>query len=194
MAVLDTRTYRAAARKFGLLKGNTLLLEAESELIILGDFCIYSLRGRGETTVARYLATLPTTNSEDDAAVRDAMERTRYSIYRLEEQGKRAVMRFQDMLRGDRLWVVDENLSRTLKRGALLAGRMIPVPTYWMSTGAAFPVSNGVLGVVKSALPVAPGGTEETLPQARAEMEEQLARMIIGAGLIEGTTGMISYA
>ena len=75
-------------------------------------------------------------------------------------------MQFQDMLRGDLLWVVDENLSRTLKRGALLAGRMLPLQTYWMSTGAAFPVSQGVLELVKGALAFALG-SEGTICRSR---------------------------
>ena len=102
-------------------------------------------------------------------------------------------MQLQDMLRGDLLWVVDENLSRTLKGGALLAGRMLPLQAYWMSTGAAFPVSQAVLELVKGALIFALGSRRTILPEARAEVEEELERVIIGAGLIEGTTGMISY-
>ena len=76
---------RSSAKMFGMLEGNKLLLESDSELTILMDFCIYSRHQKGKTVVEKYLAKLPPTDDADEKMVREAMAHPRFSMYRAEK-------------------------------------------------------------------------------------------------------------
>ena len=41
----------------------------------------------------------------------------------------------------DTLFVVDENFSKTLEKGTLVGGRLLPLPQYWITTGSCFPLT-----------------------------------------------------
>jgi len=185
-------TFRKCAKTFGMLDGNKLMLESESELTILMDFCIYSHRQK-RTLMEKYLAKLPPTDDADEKVVREAMSQSRYSMYRIEKIIQGSGLHVHDLVRGNRLFLVDETLSKTLKTGALLGGRLIPLPGYWITTGACFPLSEEVVEDVEEVFLRALKMTEGDVSSLSAEAEEELAAVVIGAAMEDGTTSMVDY-
>ena len=184
---------RKCARMFDLLDGDTLLLESDSELTILMDFCIYSHRHRRTTLMAKYLAKLPPPQDADEMLLREAMAQPRYSMYRIEKIIQGSGLHVRDLVRGDSLFLVDEALGKSLKAGAILGGRLIPLPGYWITTGACFPLSEEVVEDVEEVFLPVLKVTEGDVPSLSAEAEEELATVVIGAAMNDGTTSMVKY-
>ncbi|MGE5608006.1 MAG: hypothetical protein ACM359_02020 [Bacillota bacterium] len=186
-------TFRKCAKRLGLLEGNTLGVESESELIILTDYCLYSHRQRGRNLVEKYLAKLPPADDPDEQGLREAMSNARFSLFRVEQVIRGTGVFVRDLVRGDGLFVVDELLSRTMRQGRLLGGRLVPFPDYWITTGAGFPVSQETVALVQAIFLPALKFTEGDLSQLRPAADEELATVVIGAALQEGTTSDIEY-
>ena len=97
-------------------------------------------------------------------------------------------------MRGGSAFVVDEALSTSAKPGLVLASRLLPLPDYWMTSGTGFPLSPEVVETVKQVflptLKMTEGGDLSHLsPQA----EDELAAVVIGAAMRDGTTGDIEF-
>lgn len=187
------KTFRQCARTLELLHGNKLELSSESDLTILYDYCIYSHHLRGRNLVQRFVNQLPLTEDNEEIAVRQAICRARYSIFQIERLSKHRVIQACDLVRGDKLSVVDESLSRTLKKGTFLGGRLIPLPDYWVTTGACFPLDPEIVDFIQLVLIPALKLTEGTTQTLSAEAEEELAITVIGAAIQSGATALIKY-
>jgi hypothetical protein len=192
-----TTVPRTALRKwagaFGLLEGNTLQLDSDGELTILFDFLVYHHRQRGKSLVQKYLAALPPTDDPDETLVRRAMAAPRFSMFEIAESHSFTGVTVRDRVRGGTLFVVDEALSTSAKPGQVLALRLLPLPDYHMTSGAGFPLSLGVVRTVEQVfLPVL-----RTTVKAPADLpppaEDELAAVVVGAAMKEGTTGDIEF-
>lgn len=190
---ISRTTLHKCAKTFGMLDGNNLMLDSDSELTILMDFCIYSHRQKGKSLTGKYLAKLAPTEAGDEAVVREAMARPRYSMYRIEKSIPGSGLHVRDLVRGDSLFLVDKMLSKTLKSGRVLGGRLIPTPSYWITTGACFPLSEDVVAEVEGTFLPALRMTEGDLTSLSEKAEEELATVVIGAGMEGGTTSMVRY-
>ena len=186
--------FRKWAKTFGLLDGDKLLLGSEGELTILFDFLLYHHRQRGRTLAQKYLATLPPSDDPDETLVRRAMASPRFSAFEVVAAHSFAGVDVRDRVRGGSAFVVDEAMSTSAKPGLLLASRLLRLPGYWMTSGAGFPLSREVMRTVERvflpALRATVGHDPADLPP---QAEDELAAVVIGAAMREGTTGDIEF-
>ena len=109
------------------------------ELPAVLDFTFYTYRRAGKSLVDEYLnARAPNPGSAEDLVLR-AMQRARFSLFqvgRISPPG--GCLELEDLLHGDRIFLMDPQLSRFAMnhRPLNIAGRMIPLPQFWQSTGA----------------------------------------------------------
>jgi hypothetical protein len=195
-AVVETlprATLLKCAKMFGLLRKNKLLLESESELTILMDYCIYTHRQRGRSLMDLYLAKLVTTNDPADQEIAEAMLKARFSIFKFQQVHPGRGVTVVDLVRGDSLLLVDEALSRSMAKGSVLATRVLPFPSFWVTTGAGFPISEDVLWLVMKVLVNQFLLTEGDLSHLSVEADAELATTVIGAAFKEKTTASVSY-
>jgi hypothetical protein len=186
--------FRKWGKKFGLVEGDKLLLDSEGELTILFDFLIYHHRQRGRTLAQKYLAGLPPSDDPDETLVRRAMAGPRFSMFELMESHSFTGVVVRDLVRGGRTFVVDEALSTSAKPGLLLACRLLPLPDYWMTSGAGFPLSPEVVQTVQQVfLPALKVLEGRDMTRLSPEAEDELAVVVIGAAMREGTTGDIEF-
>jgi hypothetical protein len=182
----------SVAAEFGLIERDTLLLNSEEEMVILFDHLIYGRGGR--TPVQKYLAKLPVTRDPDKLLVREAMSRPRYSMFEVEEAHRGTGVTMRDLVRDDSLLVVDEGLSRSMRRGRALAYRLLPSPEYWMTTGGGFPLSREAVAEIRDTFLQGLRATEgPDLSRLSAKVEVELERAIIRVGFQEGGTARVRY-
>ena len=186
--------FRKWAKRFGLLEGDKLVLESEDEMTILVDFLIYHHRQRGKTLVQKYLARLPPADGPEEVLIRAAMSSPRFSVYEVEEMRPFVGVVVRDLVRGGPVFVVDEALSTSAKPGMVLALRLLPLPSYWMTSGSGFPLSPEVVHTVRDVFLPALRQTEgHDLSHLSPEAEDELATVVTGAAIREGTTGDIEF-
>lgn len=184
---------RGVAIEFGLLEGDTLLLETNDELTILFDHLIYDRPQQGKTAVERYVAGLPATDDAHERIVREAMLGQRYSVFEIELAHKGTGVVMRDLLRDESLLSVDEALSATAKKGMLMAYRVLPVPGYWMPSGGGFPISEEAVQIVLDTFePKVKRNPHGTATLSRQD-EQRLAAVVVGEGFDEGSTALIGY-
>jgi hypothetical protein len=72
--------------QLGILKGNSLLLDAKDEIDVFVDYCIYDVRRRGKNAVERFLKKSPPALGSDEWVILNAMRQARYSVFAVESQ------------------------------------------------------------------------------------------------------------
>lgn len=131
-------------KKLGLLKTGTLILNNDDEIAILYDYCLHHYRRAGKNTIERYLEQSPPPPDSTEAELLRAMLASRYSLFRVLEILPHRGATLQDLVRGDTLALMDITLSETGMPGIILAGRILPLADFNMSSGTLVPVSEWV--------------------------------------------------
>ena len=186
--------FRKWGKTFGLVEGDKLLLESDGELTILFDFLIYHHRQRGRTLAQKYLGALPPSDNPDETLVRRAMAGPRFSMFKVTESQSFTGVVVRDLVRSGTLFVVDEAMSTSVKPGQLLGLRLLPLPNYWMTSGAGFPLGPEVVEVVKRVfLPTLKLVEGDGLTDLSPAAEDELAAVVVGAAMRDGTTGDIAF-
>lgn len=134
-----------SGKKLGILKRNTLLLETEDELSVLMDYCIYHYRRNGVNTVSRYLTLFPPAEDSLEMELLQAMRQAHYSLFQVKAANAGKGLMLWDMMRDNDIFLLDLNLSRTVQPGYLIAGHVLPMEGYYMSSGAILPITESLL-------------------------------------------------
>jgi hypothetical protein len=139
--LLSRDDINSGARTLGLLRdGDVLVLGAEHELSVLMDYCIHSVLVAGKNLIDRCLDS-PADFTLDETCYMMAMAQSHYSAFSVDSVQPGAGIHAIDLFReGDRIFIADLLFSQTADPGMLLAGRLTPLPGFFMTTGAALPI------------------------------------------------------
>ncbi len=129
------------ARKLGILRNNTIVLDTEDQTSVLMDFCLHDVRRDGVTGLDRFRAESPPPADSDEMLLLKAKQHAWYSLFQVLRVDRGVGIEFLDMLRNQPTFVVDVGFSHSGARGALVASRMMVADGITMTTGAALPVS-----------------------------------------------------
>jgi hypothetical protein len=131
-------------KKLGIFKAGTLILNNDDEIAILYDYALHHYRRAGKTVIERYLEQTPPAPESDEAMLLQAMLKARYSLFLVDglERGNHIILR--DILANDRVDLIDVGLSQTGMPGRILAGRILPMGDFYMSSGTMIPLPEGV--------------------------------------------------
>jgi len=128
----------------GMLDRRTFVFDSEAEVNVFTDCCLYDWVEGGANLVERYAAEGPPPANADEREALDAMTRARYTILELDGSVPRKGVRAIDLRTGERLFVIDINLSLCREwSGECLAARLLPFGRFWMTSGAALPLAPG---------------------------------------------------
>ncbi len=157
------------AKRLGLRKGKLLTFGEEDEISILLDYCLYSFRRGGKTIIERYLENTPLREKSEEMILLQAMVRSFYSTFVVKSIHKGRGVTLLDLLRDATLFLMDVGIGSTANRGMLLAGRVLPLTGYCMTSGAFLPLDHDLAEeVVKS------------IPERYLERENDQGRLIMG--------------
>lgn len=127
-------------KKLGLFKAGTLILNNDDEIAILYDYCLYHYRRAGKNMIERYLEQSPPPPASDEMLILQAMLKSHYSVFRVEEIKPHQGAILRDLLTDGTLNLMDIGLSETGMPGIILAGRILPFADFHMSSGTLIPV------------------------------------------------------
>lgn len=180
-----------AARGFGLTQGKTLVLDSEDDMAFLGDQCLYGQLEGGKTRVERrYEGALPAEGTLERRTV-EGMLRARFAVLKVEgvDAGLGLVMR--DLVRGERLFLVDVGLSLSGRVGGVLASRVLDYGTYFTATGAALPLSPPTLEAVRREVLRRFGRELEALGVLDKEGDAELGQLTMRTALARGANRQV---
>lgn len=170
-------------KKLGIAKAGTLIFNNDDEVAVLFDYCLYHYRRGNKTVIERRLESPPAADSLDMALLQ-AMMQARFSAFILVKITPRQGAVVRDLVQGDTMELVDIGISETGTPGTVLLGRLLPLPDFYMSSGALIPLSEPayqehILPVIKKFMPDGPSVPHR--PMSASQTAAYVAQMIRGA-------------
>lgn len=175
------------AKKLGLYKAGTLILNQDDEIAVAYDFCLHHYRRAGKTVIDRTLETSPPAPGTLGAIYLQAMVQARFSLFRVLDILPQRGARLVDLVTDVPVELLDIGLSSTGLPGMIVAGRLLSFEDFTMSSGTLIPVPEPVFEsriqpVIRKFLPENPAARPRLSPAQQAAFEAQILRIALHAG------------
>src|SRR4051794_7075250 len=109
------------------------------------DVAVFDTRSGQSRALDRYARAHPAAPGSDEALTLDALQHSRFHIVRVLRRHQIAGLVTEDTVSHEQLWLMDEGFEATARSGMGLATRLLRVNGFYMTTGAAIPVTADVL-------------------------------------------------
>jgi hypothetical protein len=184
MKCLSTEAFMEQARRLGIMRGRTLILNTEDELTLVNDLALYARQGGRKRPLDRYASSQRLSSDSDEARVLDAMLAARFALVCVERRHPVAGMIVSDLARGEEFWLVDEGMEATAPVGMKMATRVFAPEDFHITAGVIVPL-DGIL--VMSAFKRRPLLLRMSPDQAAEDRRfaEAIYREAIRAGVME---------
>jgi hypothetical protein len=142
------------AKRLGLARGRTLLLESELELLLAEDLAIYLSRPGRSHPLDRHARAARLAPGSDQAILLEAMRQAQFSLWRVERWHETTGLILRDLLRGGEAWLLDETLAKTTPPGLEFAARLLQPDAFAMTARIIVPLIPGLMEQVFARAPV----------------------------------------
>jgi hypothetical protein len=188
---LKKQAIKSCAKKLGLWVDNSVVLHTEEEMPILLDYALHNYRDQGQTAVELYLAQAPTDLDPDERLVLEARAKSRYTIVMVNNVVANLGINAQDIFYRDSLFLTDQSASLSSYPGLLLATRLVSLPGFVVTSGAALPLAPQLLPRVVDFM----GRNFGDQPVGELSLEDQsrLETIVILVALSGGASQNIRY-
>jgi hypothetical protein len=132
------------AKRLGLAKGRTLLVENDTEWALMMDFALHATKQGRSRAIDRYAQVAQPAN-EDSALVLQAMCSSIFSVWHIERRHEVAGLILADMLHEGEVWLMNEALEKSAENGLIFAARLCLIDGFAMSTGVIVPLTEDIL-------------------------------------------------
>jgi hypothetical protein len=150
-------SFLAYAKRIGLSDGNVLFAD-ESELTLVYDLALYAAQQGRTRAIDRCARKRLTAAQPDEALVLQALQASRFSIFRVIGRGEAAGVLLEDLMRGGTIHLLDEGMERSVKPDNVFAMRVAPIEDFAITCGAVVPFNGEtfaeVVDVVTDGVPV----------------------------------------
>jgi hypothetical protein len=191
---LDGDAIDEAADRLGCLQGNTIVVDTEDTISVIMDFALYQVKQDGLNAVERHFRHSPPAPGTHERTILEAMLHARYRLLQADEVFSGFGLTVHDALGGENGLLLDVAMSRSARKGAVLAGHILCFPGFWMTTGACLPLTPGVFGGLTRRLQRCFGRSSRAYQQLSAERAAQLASWVIRGALDAGMAERVAYA
>jgi hypothetical protein len=187
MKLLSKSAILQQARRLGLSDGRRLILDDMDELMPVFDLAIHTAPADRSRAIDRYARKAPPSPGSDEALVLDAMRSARFALLLIEGWHEAAGLIAIDIVREEEIWLVDEGLEISLRKGTLYATRYFTPDGFSMTAGVGMPVD---LSSLTDAFASAPHLLRKPHLQAIEDPRcaEAVYRTAIADGVLEGMT------
>lgn len=131
-------------KKLGMLKKKSLVFGHQDEMPVLMDYAVYHYRRNGINVVSRLLSTSPPVEGSIEMALLRAMQQAHYSLFAVKSATADRGLEMIDLLRNKDIFLVDLSMSRSAYPGMLFGGHVLPMPDFYMTSGAFLPIPDSI--------------------------------------------------
>jgi hypothetical protein len=176
------------ARRLGLARGRTFILDSMDELTLAFDMAIYTGPADRSRAIDRYARSAKLVPGSDEDLMLAAMCDARCAIVVVERQHPSAGLIVRDMFRNTDLWLVDEGLEMSMPEGCMIATRYYVPVQFAMTAGVIVPVDPDLL---EDAIMLAPHLLRKS--QLEAIDDRRFAEAIYRTALADGVMEKVTY-
>jgi len=138
---MSSEAFMEQARRLGIVRGRTLILDTEDEIALVNDLAPYGRQGGRKRPLDRYASPQRLSSDSDEARVLDAMLSARFVLIRLERRHPEAGMIVTDLMRDEEFWLVDEGMEASMPVGFKIATRVFSPEDFHMAAGVFAPLA-----------------------------------------------------
>jgi hypothetical protein len=182
MKFLSRDAMMEQARRLGLMRARTLILDDMDEMVLVFDLAIYTAPLGRSRPIDRYAQATPFAAGSDEALVLDAMRNACFALVVVERRHPAAGLIVIDPIRDTEVWLVDEGHEASLRPGTLLATRYYAPDGFAMTAGIGIPVDPDM---AQDAFELMPRHLREK-PLREAIDDRRYAEVVYRVALAEG--------
>lgn len=181
LAKLPQKVVETSAKLLGMLDKGNLYMQSQDDWTLLMDFALFGFRQNGPTQVEEIVPQLPPASNPDEQLMREALTKTRFSIFHLDSVVPNLGLNLLDALRQDSHFLIDQALSRSAPYLTALASRLILLPHFAITTGATLMLSAPLLRLVGQLLAKRFGtrSLDRLTPDENLDMETIILRACV---------------
>jgi hypothetical protein len=173
------------ARRLGLARGKTLLLDDMEEMSYVCDLAIHTAAAGRSRAVDRYAASARFAPRSDEALVLTAMRAARFSILVVERRHDTAGLVATDVFRRAELWLVDIGLESSMPDGGLIATRLFAPGRFAMTAGVNVLFDLDMIEDIYAELPRRLGKSKLTALVDDWRFAEAIYRVALASGFMD---------
>ena len=189
---LDKKDIDEAGKRLGILRKGVLCFDTEDTISVLMDYAIRHVRHNGLNTVEHCLAQSPPTDREELAWLQAAVQ-SHYRILQVKEVYPGFGLQVCDIFRNETELLIDVGFSQTAVRHFVLGSHVYRMGDFWVTTGAALPMTPDILERLISEFHRQFGRKPEDYRTLSPKRETELAVLVIRTCLAEGMSERVSY-
>ena len=186
---LSADAFLHQARRLGLARGKTLILDDMDELNYVHDLVIHTASPGRSRAIDRYARSAHVVAGSDEALMLEAMRASRFAILSIERRHETAGLIATDLFRHNQVWLVDIGLEASMPKGSMIATRLYTPERFSMTAGVNVPFDLGVIEDLDMELPRHLGQLE----WATLIDDRRFAETIYRVALSGGITDRITY-
>jgi hypothetical protein len=173
------------ARRLGLAKGKTLILDDMDEMNYVCDLAIHTAPAGRSRAIDRYARSVRLAAPSDEALVLEAMRAARFSILVMERRHATAGLVATDLFRRTEVWVVDIGLESSMPDGGIIATRLFTPERFAMTAGVQVPFDLGTIEDLCAELPNSLRDTDLTALVDDRRFAEVIYRVALSNGVMD---------
>jgi len=175
-----------SAKKLGLIKAGTFILNQDDEIAIAYDYSLHHHRRVGKNIIERTLETDPPVAGSDEALYLDALRTARFSVFTVETVKSALAVELIDQVTRTPVEVMDRSLASTGNPGLVVVGRLLAFGDFNCSSGSLIPISpvvhqSRIEPVIGKYFPDEASRKIQLSPARRAAFEAEIVRIALHA-------------
>jgi len=177
------------ARRLGLARGKTLILDDMDEMYYVYDLAIYTAPADRSRAIDRYAKSAKFEPQSDERLMLDAMRASQFAILLIEQRHDAVGLIATDILRNSKVWLLDVGLESSMHDGELIATRLFTPGPFSMTAGVNVPFEIEMLEPVCTLLPRRMGDSK----LSRIAADRRFAEAVYKVGLADGVMDRLAY-
>jgi hypothetical protein len=177
------------ARRLGLARGRTLILDSMDDLTYAFDLAIHTAEPGRSRAIDRYAEAAGTLSDPDETLMLHAMRAARFALLRIEQRHPVVGLVTTDLCRRTERWLIDLGLESSVPDGAMLATRLYAPEGFSMTAGVNVPIDATIMVTVIDELPRYMQGQ----PLEAIVDDRRFAEVIYRTALASGLSDRVEY-
>ena len=137
---LSKSVLKECGKKLGIFKNNMMVFDSEDAMSVLFDYCLHQFYVNKLSIAERYLRISPPDSNSIEYEILQSMLKAHYSIFIAKEVFENKGVLFLDVLHNKKVFVIDLGLSKTAEPGVVFAGHLLPLKTFYATSGGWLPI------------------------------------------------------
>jgi hypothetical protein len=130
---LPPSAFPEAAKKLGLAKVGTIVIQQDDEFAVVYDHCIHHHRRTGKNIIERVI------ESDPSNEMLISLKNSFFSIFRVDDINPHLGAQITDLITGASHSLLDQSIADNGQENLLIVGRLVPISEGYISTGWLIP-------------------------------------------------------